>query len=281
MRIKIGKGIYVDSRTLIRLEWRKFTPVLVVHEKFENKIKWILRVLAIIGIATSIISIDKWYYSLGLALCIFLIEQLFEKTVFEYTTLLFMKFPDFSIDYSKWKTNGFMIPAVISEQNLCYAGPTYSDKEYAVKFFDYIKSWNNGSNIDNEGNINFSLVLEPDENYSTYLYPNPNKSELDKIFKHEAESKKLDKYGKKQQELIGHMLFWNTLPYKDGSYIKMFLEAQKPNEKFYLTPSVIPKQNDGKAEFLFDSAILKFSFKFKKRNELTKKDVEFYHPPEK
>lgn len=252
---------------------------MIVHERFEKKIKWILRAIAFIGIGTSVISIDKWYYSLGLSLIIFLVEQFFERTLFEYTTMVVQPFPDFQIDYSQWKTNGFMIPVEKNGEDLCYAGPTYQDKEYAVKFFEYLKSWNWGQSIDKDNNIILSFVIEADERYTTYLYANPGRKNLEEMFQEAAEENKLEKYGKKQQQFIMQMMYWHTLPFKDGYYIKQFLNFQKTNEPFYLTPSVLPKVEGQSVEFLFDNAILKYSYKIKNRDELTKSDHEFYHAP--
>ncbi len=281
MKIKISDNIKVGSSTLIRLEWRKFLPVLIVHEKFENKIKWILRTIAFIGIATSLITIDKWYYSLGLSILIFLVEQFFERTIFEYTTFVVQSFPDFTIEYDQWKTNGFMIPMTKNEQDLCYAGPSYQDKEYAIKFFNYLKSWNWDSDIDTDNNIVLSFIIEPNERYSTYLYANTGRKNLNEMFKTVAEQSKFEKYGKKQQQLVMQMIYWHTLDFKDGYYIKTFLEFQKTNEKFYLTPSVIPQSENGQVEFIFESAILKFGYKSKYRHELNGHDIEFHYPPAK
>ena len=279
MKIKISENIKVDSSTLVRLEWRKLLPVLIVHEKFGNKIKWILRTIAFIGIATSLITIDKWYFSLGLSVLIFLVEQFFEKTIFEYTTFVVQPFPDFTIDYSQWKTNAFMIPMAENKEALCYVGPSYQEKEYAIKFFNYLQSWNSGNNIDTDNNIVLSFIIEPNERYSTYLYANTGRKNLNEIFKTAAEQNKFDKYGKKQQQFVMQMVYWHTLDFKDGYYIKQFLEFQKPTEKFYLTPSVVPKNEEGQVEFIFDSAILKSGYKLKHRHELNGHDIEFHYPP--
>ena len=279
MKIKISENIKVDSSTLVRLEWRKFLPVLIVHERFENKVKWILRTVAFIGMATSLITIDKWYFSLGLSILIFLVEQFLEKTIFEYTTFVVQPFPDFTIDYSQWKTNAFMIPMAENKEDLCYVGPSYQDKEYAIKFFNYLKSWNSANNVDTDNNIVLSFIIEPNERYSTYLYANTERKNLNEIFKTAAEQSKFDKYGKKQQQFVMQMVYWHTLDFKDGYYIKQFLEFQKPSEKFYLTPSVVPKDEGGQVEFIFDSAILKSDYKLKHRHELKGHDIEFHYPP--
>jgi hypothetical protein len=279
MKIKISDDITVESRTLIRLEWRGILPVLIVHEKYEKIIKWVLRIIAFIGIASSLISIDSKLVSLGVALLIFFIEQFFERTIFEYTTMVVQPLPDFDIDYGQWKTNGFLIPMTKNDKDLSYVGPTYTDKDYAIKFFNYLKSWNHNNSDDKEGNIVLSFVIEPNEKYTTYLYANHNRKDLDKFFKKAAKANELKKYGKKQQQFVMQTVFWHTLDYKEGYYIKRFLDFQPSNEKFYLTPSVIPKQQGQQADYLFDSSILKYNYKLKNRADVTKGDLEYHFLP--
>lgn len=281
MKIKIAKDLKVELNTLIRFEWKKFYPVLIIHERFEKTVKWILRIIAVIGILSSILTIDKWYYSFSLALLIFAVEQFLEKTIFEYTTIVTQPFPDFEVDYSQWKTNGFMIPKEKNSSELPYFGPSYIDKEYAIKFFAYLKSWNYGQNIDNENNIVVSIIIEPGEEYSTYLYANTKRKNLDKFFSQEKKRNLLSKYGKRQQQFVMQMIYWHTLPFKEGYLIKQFLDYQPSSRPFYLLPSVLSKVSGGNPEFLFDHAILKTEYKFKKRDELKISDIEFHFPPQK
>lgn len=281
MKIKVSKNLYVNSNTLFRLEWRRFYPVLVIHEKFEKVLKWILRFIAFVGIAISIITINFWYISLGLALLIFIIEQFFERTTIEYTTMVIQPYPDFEIDYGQWKTNGFMIPKEKNEKDLAYFGPSYEDKDYAIKIFEYFKSWiDNSSNDDKENNLIVSLVIEPNEKYTTYIYANLGRKRLNKMFKFLGDKSKLKKYGKQQQQFIAQMFYWNTLDFKDGYYIKQFLDFQNPNEPFFFTPSII-QPFEQPPEFLFDQAIKKYEFKIRKREELKKGDPEYIFAPKK
>ncbi len=281
MKIKISKNLSVDSSTLIRFEWRKFYPAIIIHEKFEKVLKWTLRAIAIIGIASSVITINQWYISLGLSILIFLIEQFFEKTAIEYTTMIVQPPPDFEIDYGQWKTNGFMIPNEKNNSELAYFGPTYVDKEYAIKFFRYLRSWiNNDSNDDIENNLIVSLVIEPDEEYTTYIYANLGRKRLDYMFKFLGDQSKLEKYGKRQQQFIAQMFYWNTLDFKDEYFIKKFLDFQEPNEPFFFTPSFL--QSDGQTpEFLFEHAIKKYEFKLNQRNQLNKHDPEYNFDPKR
>lgn len=281
MKIKIGKNLYVNSNTLIRIEWRKWYPTLVIHEKFENVVKWVLRIIAVIGIATSVISINEWYFSLGLSIIIFLIEQFFERTIIEYTAMVFQPPPDFTVEYGQWKTNGFMLPKERNGKDLAHFGPSYLDEEYAGKFFGYLRSWvNDNSNDDKENCLVVSLVIEPNKKYTTYLYANLGRKRLDYMFKAIEKSSKLEKYGKRQQNFIGQIFYWHTLDFKDGYFIKQFLEFQKNNDPFYFTPSVI--QPFGlQPKFLFDFSIKKYHLKVTIREDIKRTDPEFNFDPAK
>lgn len=281
MKIKIGKDLYVNSNTLVRIEWRKWYPALVIHEKFEKIVKWMLRVIAFVGIATSVISINEWYLSLGLSLLIFLVEQFFERTIIEYTAMVFQPPPDFEVEYGQWKTNGFMIPKERNGIDLPHFGPSYLSEEYAEKFFNYLRSWvNDSSNDDKENCLVVSLVIEPNEKYTTYIYANLGRKRLDYMFKVIEDSSKLEKYGKRQQNFIAQFFYWNTLDFKDGYYIKQFLEFQKSNDPFYFTPSVI--QPFGlPPKFLFDCSIKKYHLKVTNRQDIKPNEPEFNFDPAK
>lgn len=274
MKIKVKKGLKVELNTLIRVEFNRFVPTLVVHERFEKYIKWTIRVITLIGIITSVITISKWYLALSLATGIFLIGQFFERTAFEYTTMVVLPLPDFEIDYSQWKTNGFMLPHVLTGENRCYMGPSFQSKEYAMNFFRYLMKWNWDSDIDAENRIILSIVIEPDSKYTTYIYSNPARKSLNDSFDEDATRKKLAKYGKRQQKLFTQMIFCRTLEYRENYYIHQFLNMQGPHGQFYFTPSVVPQRQNEAPEFLYDFAIVKFQYRLKNRNEIGKYDVE-------
>jgi hypothetical protein len=275
MKIKIAKDLYVNSNTLIRFEWRKYYPLLVVHEKFENILKGILRIIAIGGIATSVVSIPIWYFSLGLAIIIALIEQFLERTIFEYTTMIVQPFPDFEIEYGQWKTNGFMLPKEKNNEDLAYFGPSYQDEGYAINMFKYFTSWiENSSKDDKDNNLIVSIIIEPNEEYTTYIYANLGRKRLDYMFKFLGDKSKMEKHGKRQQQFITQMFYWNTLDFKDGYYIKKFLEFQDNDDPYYFTPSVL--QPFGlPPKFLTDYSIKKHHLKVKKREDLLKNEPEY------
>lgn len=74
-------------KTLLTIEVKHGVPRLVVHEKYEKSVKWILRSIAGVGIVISALAFKHWYIGVLLAVLILLIQQFFERTIFEYTAI--------------------------------------------------------------------------------------------------------------------------------------------------------------------------------------------------
>jgi hypothetical protein len=275
MKIRVGNW-RIDSKSLVRIHWKKYYPKLIVHEKFEKHVKWILRILAFIGIATSFLTLPYWG---GIAMTFVLlgIEQIFERTLFEYSVMILQPFPDFEIEYDQWLTNGYFLlnPEIENHDGyLNYFGPAYADRDYAIKFFDYIRSWNQDLDTDEDNNICISFIIESDVSYSTYLYANPDRKWLNPMFDKYQENMKLDKYGKQQQSMVMQMVFWKNLKMQNGMFFHQFREQQKSDEKFYFVPFYIENERPVPIE---EMRVLKMQYKIKGRSELTESEVEYHH----
>lgn len=276
MKIKLGKW-KIDISTIVRIEWHKPFPKLILHERYEKFIKWILHILTLIGIATSIITLSP-VCSLLLSIALLLIEQFFERTVFEYSIFYVFNFPNFEIDYSQWVTSGYFL---LNERNKNlltkgyhnYFGPTYRDKQYAIQFFNYIKGWNDNQDVDFQNRICVSIIIENNEQYSCYIYPNVHKKEVDEYFSRCKKDMALEKYGKNQQEMIMQTLFWKK-NIRKGSFFYQFIDDLKISNEFYFAPSYLNANRQ--PVFIEELKVLKNEIKIKKRNELTNKDIEFH-----
>lgn len=276
MRLRVG-NLSVPLNTLIRVSWRFPFPRIHIHEKFEKEVKWILRGLTIIGIGTSILTLEP-IQSFGLSIGLLLLEQFFEKIIFEYTIFIVQPFPHFKVEYDQWVTNGYLFPAnaeVKKKYNLLnHFGPAYKDKEYALKFFTYLASWNLGGTDDKDDNICLSFVLEKDNLYTTYLYANPKRKWLDEMFNEYKESVKFEKYGKVQQSMVMQMIYWKSLELVDGSLFPIFTETQSQQGDFYFMPFYMDKERPVPIE---EIKILKHNYRLRKRADLTKADIEYHH----
>jgi len=274
--MKFRKGNWkIDSKSLIRIEWNKYFPKLIIHEKFENIVKWTLRILSFIGIATAFLTLP---YEIGIltTLIIFITEQFLEKTIFEYSVFYLFPIPDFDIDYDNWLASGYFLicdKKLLNQGYLNHFGPAYEDKSYAIKFFNYLRLWNNDKISDLENNICVSLIIENNEKYSTYFYPNSNKKELENYFTKYKKEMALKKYGKVQQEMTMQMIFWKRNQ-NQGTFFKEFIKDLKINPEYFFVPFYIENKQPIIIEEL---KILKSALKVKNRNELTEKDIEYHY----
>lgn len=274
--MKFRKGNWkIDSKSLIRLEWNKYIPKLIVHEKYEKIVKWILRIISFIGITTAFLTLS---YILGIVvtLLIFIVEQFLEKTIFEYSIFYLFPIPDFDIEYDNWLTSGYFLindKKLLNQGYLNHFGPAYADKNYAIKFFNYLRLWNDNQNSDLENNICISLIIENDRKYSTYFYPNSNRKELENYFAKYKEEMALKKYGKVQQEMTMQMIFWK-INQNQGEFFKNFINDLHINSEYYFAPFYIENE---KPIIIEELKILKNNIKIKNRIDLTVKDIEYHY----
>ncbi len=253
-------------------------PRIQVKEKYEKKVKGITRLITVVGILISVVSFSAWYFSLGVAILIFVIGQIFEKVIFAYTIMMVQPLPE------KWDGAKWTLMIVGYKDNTPILGFGFNDEEVAKDFFNTILSWNNGK-YKNENNIVISLVLEDANNYSVHVYPNLERDFVIKSMKETKEHFKYDKYGKEQTNLVMQIDFCKVFPngpqsafnllrsHRDEVIVTVF-DTRKFNEKNQKGTLKHLKPFDGR-EILFES------IKVNKRSELDKKIdyVEYYHIP--
>lgn len=247
-------------------------PRIKIQEKHEKKVKKITRLITAIGIIISIVSFSKWYYSLAVAIIIYIIGQIFEKIIFTYTIMLLQPFPE-RWDGSKWDS------MIIGYKNVTpILGFGFSDTNVAIDFLNTILSWNDGK-YKNEGNIVISLVLEDLNNYSVHVYPNIEREFVRRSIKETTENFKYDKYGKDQTNLVMQINFckvfpngpksaYNILKGYEGEVIVDIFDTRNFTKK-------------GKFEYFNNKEILFKSIKVNKRIELNREYdyVEYFYIP--
>jgi hypothetical protein len=260
----------------MHIRWKNHLPRLVLLEKYENPVKWTLRILTVIGIASSVIAIPTWYSSMIISLSLFIIEQFFEKTIFQYTTIYVQPMPDFTYEPSEWKAMAFMAIEDIDPRIISSVGLVFNTKEYAKKVFTLFKSWNYNNNYDEKNNICLSFIIEKNNEYSTYLYPNPDRESILKFWKESEEELKFEKYGKEHFRIIMQMIFCKHFTYNKDSLLNKFIEMQKEGRPFWLQAFLVD-QNNNPVAIKEIEPILKHNYRFLKREELTKNSNEYLH----
>ncbi len=276
--MKIRKGNWkINLKSLIRIEFKKYIPRIIIHEKFEKYVKWILRTLSFIGIATSFLTLD-YVTGIYVTILIFLVEQFFERTIFEYTVFYIPDFPKFEIEYEQWLSTGYYILNQEERHQLLeglhsFMGPLYEEKEYAEKFFNFIKSWNNGESTDPNNLINISIINEEQNKYTMYLYPNYSQEMINNYFNKYKRALALEKFGKQQQELVMHFVFWHRNLTK-GDFFNRFIEDFQISKAFYFVPFYLENEQ---LKMIDELRIEKYHIKIKSRSELKPNEIEYIY----
>lgn len=275
-----NKSILITRRISGRIRLDKRKKRWVFHEKYERAVKYILRILMIIGIISSILTLPI-YLSLIFSICLILLEQILEKATYMFYTLFVQPVPTpEDLKKAEWYANifGFVQGNVADKKFLI--GLVFKDKEAGEKVFKCISAWNNLEKWDMEDNIKLSFIIENDKDYSTYLYPSSNRKVIKKF------ESKIRQNGKQHNKLIYMLIMCKVFPYgKNSNFYKFKEEYQKfslftlngkPQEHkqftlkgFYL--------NEGKMFLLKNPPIEKFHLKIKNRKDLTKEDIEYEH----
>lgn len=264
--------------SLIKIDRKK--KRLILHEKYERLVKWTLKVIFVIGIIMSIISI-AWYFSLILTLFWGVLEYLLKKTGFMFTTLFIQPIPTpEDLKKANWYANlfGFVQGGVADKKFLI--GISFKDKEAGEKVFKCISAWNNMEQVDMKNNINLSFIVENDKDYSTYIYPSVNREVIRKF------ESKIKKKGKDHNNLIYTLIMCKVFPYGKNSHFYKFKEEYQNYSLFTLNGE--PQKykpftlkgfyfSNGGMIPLANPSIEKFHLKIKNREDLTKEDLEYEH----
>jgi hypothetical protein len=253
---------------LISVELNKKIPRLVLHQKYKNIITWSIRILTIIGIISSILTL-AWYNSLGLTIILLIIEQLLEKVIFVYHSLYIQAIP---LDYkhSDWVAMLYGIPRNTGSKYIL--GMIFDSEKNAKKIFSCIESWNQRNDTDINNSINISFIIESETEYSVYIYPNADKKTLNKIS--EKASKNI-KENERHQLLIMQIMFCKPFDYTPESNFIRFKEHY-PADTPYTFGAYILENNNIK-HVSETQIITKKDLKIKHRKDVSKTEPEYDH----
>jgi hypothetical protein len=251
-------------------------PRIKVDEKHEKKVKWGIRILTFLGIALSVITFE-WYYSLCIAIGLFLLSQILEKMIFTYTIMIVQPMTE------KWDGNAWSMMVIGMYKNKYVLAFGFNDKTVAMDFFSTILYWNNNGFV-NDKNINITLVLEDKDNYSVHVYPSIERDFVIKSMNETQEHFKYDKYGKEQTNLVMQMDICKVFPNGPRSAYNMLKNV---HDDIYVTiyDTSKWKENDPRTVDTLrpydDRKILFKNIKIKKRSDLDKQveTMEYYHIP--
>lgn len=181
-------------------------PHIKINEKHEKNVKIILRLLTVVGIASSIIAFSTWYYSLIFSLILFFIDQIFEQIIFTKTIMLVQPFP------KNWNGDKWISMLMLLKNDCLYLGFGFSDMNVGEDFFNTLLEWNENSKINN-GKIQLSLVQEDRFNYSVHIYPTMQRDFIKQnCVSAEKDFDKRKNAGKELDIMVTQMCFCKVFP---------------------------------------------------------------------
>lgn len=257
------------------MPWLRFEnhlPRLFLHERNEKRVRWFLRGLSTVGIVTSVLTLP-WCYSLSLSFTLVVCDAFLERTLFYYTSMYVNAMPDWEYDPGKWVANAFVYPSDPSSEQT--VGLVFSDAEYARRFFDLLRAWNQGSSDNEEGNICLSFITDGDA-YYVYLYPSFDKSSIKKMHTRLEDENKLTKYGKKHFGLVMAMIICKGFSATNGYALGTFVDNHPVDKPFLLRP-FIQIQGSPPQPLAQIEPIRMYQYKAKTADELTESDFEYQY----
>jgi hypothetical protein len=268
-------GLEWFDRGMVRVRWERWFPRLVVHEKHEQRIKWTLRGLAVIGISLSVVTISPWYNSLGVAVGLLLLSQFFERAIFEYTAIHIAPVPDFRVRHEDIGGMGYAIPVNPDSKAPIAIGPAFTSRGIAEKFFRLMRAWNDGASEDVDNNVCLTFVREDPESYTVILHANLERQRVKDTFELIAEASRADKPGKELQQLVMHWVFFKRFNKIGLAGLQLFTERCPQGRPYFLGPFLFKAGRS--PEPLRDiRPLIKRHYRVCDRKDLKKKDIQYW-----
>lgn len=277
--INLKKSFYLKLNR-IRLSFR-FCKVngkfrIYIHEKHQRKVKNIKWVLPLIGLFASLFVLPL-LYGFVVALFLYLFARLVEKIFYFFTSLYVHLLPDFEINNDLWLGMVFGYYAPPNKRfQIPLVGLIFSDEEYAKKFFSLLLRWNYDSLEDRDNNFVISIILNNDDSYLTYIYPNIKRKSAE-MFVQEVESRRKKEFPEEQHvKLFAQFFTMKRFDITSRSYFPTFRERYEDGIPYRLDAFTGTEENleeFGKIKNIL--GFTKFNLKIKERKDLTREDYEY------
>lgn len=270
---KIKGDWWASWRSFVDIRWKNWRPRLVVHEKYEAAVKWILRSLSVLGIGSSLLTLGPTW---GVALSIGLLglEQFLERAVFQYTTIVLTPMPRFDFDLREVTGMVYAWPNVDAPAYLDITGFCFARKELAEQFFDLLLELNYGELEDRDNNIRLTFVWPKDaKGYFVCLCTSPDRKGVKERIEQMSVVGRLALPGKELQPLV---VVWGMRRRmgESGQLIHAFLARQRHGHPFWLQVFVSPDGKDPQP--IPGKQITKWHYRVAHESELTKRDPEYW-----
>ncbi|MGB3477578.1 MAG: hypothetical protein WBB67_00275 [bacterium] len=250
---------------------------VVINEKYKNYITAIKILLTVISLISAFFVFQSAFFAFIFGLAIYVILFIVDKVLFSYSSMFIHSMPDFTIESEKWTGCGFGYATSPSLQGqIPVVSWIISDIDYARKIHSLLLAWSYGELNDQTQNICMSVILLSNNRYVFFCYPNFSRKGatefFEKVEKGEQKAKKKQVHNKINILLVLGKEFLITT----NSYFPTFQKRCTEGTPFLF--SVMLSNDSGKPARVDDlQDFYLYNLKIRKRQDLTKKDLEFDH----
>ena len=273
---KLRKSLYLKINK-IRLSFRVMRIDgklrIYIHEKNKRIISSIKWIVSLIGLFGSLLVLPI-YLSFIIALFLFLFTHFLGKFFFFFTSLYFHYIPDFKINNDLWVGMGFGYAELPDRKfHIPLVSLVFSEKNYAKKFFALLRIWNNDSLEDRDNNFVLSIIIDKEDDYYTYIYPNILKERAQEFIR-EVESRRKKSFPEEMHvRLFGFLFTMKRFVITKRSYFPTFKQRYEDGVPYRLEAWVGTEESANICEDI--PGFTKFNLKIKNRHELTRGDIEY------
>lgn len=252
---------------------------IIVHEKYRIYIKITKYFLTLIGLISAFFYFKSVFIAFLFGLGIYLLSSLLEKIILSYVNLYIQPLPDFEIEKDKWVAMSFgYAEEPKSKGHIPIVGMVFSHEEYGRKIYSLLVSWNYGQLKDVDNNICTSIILDDMDDYVFFCYPSTNRETVTEFFKRCKKERKEKSLTDVQMRHICSLILGKRFKMTALLYLPTFLKRYRDGSPYLFQIQKKTPQGDPSeiaSEIEGTRSILKFNLKVRKKDELTRKDIEY------
>ena len=248
---------------------------MILHERFKPVVRTIRITLTVTGLISAFFAFGSVFISFVFGLSIFLLSTFLEKLIFSYNSLYVHALPDFQIEPDKWLGAFFGFAEDPDNcQHIPMVGWIMSDREYAERVHSLLTQWSYGKPKDEENNIRASVIVDGDDEYIFFCYPNMDRKTAAQFYDEVEKQRKKKSLTDVHHKQMALLVFGKRCKITATSYFPTFRKRYQDGVPYVFQLVVLgedgePKKIPGLADFVL------FNLKIKDRWELDRKDIEY------
>lgn len=175
--------------------------------------------------------------------------------------------PEFEWDPSRIGGVAYMIPHDRDSGLPMAIGPAFTDRDFARAFFELLRAWNADKDKDPDNNVRLSFIIEGDASYSMFLYPSPERPEVQAFFENSEPD---------DPQFVAHWVFCKRFDLASFRGLELFAKRYAEGNEFILGAFAWKGEGYAPEKIATIRPIIKKHFKLKHRAELRREEIEYW-----